>query len=106
MPNFITLSQKTRKLISIPTSPLKPFWLHTDASPYAVGGCLSQRAADGSECPQRSPAISSLPRTQTRWSTIEREAFGVIWGLKKFDFWLFGAQVTAVSDHNPLSLLA
>lgn len=82
----------------------KPFWLYTDASAFAVGACLSQRAADGSERPIAFASHKFSP-TQTRWSTIEREAFGVIWGLKKFDLWLFGAQVTVVSDHNPLSFL-
>lgn len=82
----------------------KPFWLHTDASAVAAGACLSQRAADGSERPIAFASHRFSP-TQARWSTIEREAFAVIWGLGKFDLWLFGAQVTVVSDHNPLSFL-
>lgn len=29
----------------------------------------------------------------------------MMWGLKKFDFWLCGAHVTVVSDHNTLAFL-
>nr|XP_037272753.1 uncharacterized protein LOC119164637 [Rhipicephalus microplus] len=84
--------------------PERPYWLFTDASAVAAGVCLSQRADDGTEMPIAFASHKFSP-TQTRWSTIEREAFAVIWGLKRFDFWLFGAQVTVVSDHNPLAFL-
>lgn len=84
--------------------PSKPYWLFTDASSVAAGVCLSQRAEDGTETPIAFASHKFSP-TQIRWSTIEREAFAVIWGLKKFDFWLFGAPVTVVSDHNPLAFL-
>lgn len=56
----------------------KPFWLHT------VGACLSQHAANGSERPIAFTSYKFSPM-QTRWPTIEQEAFGVIWGWKKFD---------------------
>lgn len=39
------------------------------------------------------------------WSTIEREAYGVIEALKKFDTWIFGAKIGVISDHNPLTFV-
>ena len=39
---------------------------------------------------------------QTKWSTVEREAFCVY----KFDTWIFVAEVQIISDHNPFSYLA
>lgn len=84
--------------------PSKPFWLHADASAFAAGVCLSQRNESGVEVPIAFASHRFSP-TQSRWSTIEREAFAVIWGLKKSDIWFFGAPVTVVSDHNPLSFL-
>ena len=41
--------------------------------------------------------------TQHTWSTIEREAYTAIWALKRFETWLFGAQITVICDHNPLT---
>ena len=40
--------------------------------------------------------------TQSSWSTIEREAFAALVALQKYQNWLFGAQITLYSDHNPL----
>src|SRR6218665_3945763 len=82
----------------------KEFGLSVDASGVAVGCCLFQWSEEGVECPVAF-ASSKLTDTQTRWATIEREAYGVVWALKKFRAWVFLAPVTIFSDHNPLTYL-
>ncbi|XP_070390817.1 uncharacterized protein [Dermacentor albipictus] len=73
--------------------PHQPYWLFTDASATAAGACLAQMSADGEEKPIAFASHRFNP-TQARWSTIEREAFAIVWALKKFDYWLFGAVPT------------
>ncbi|XP_042147303.1 uncharacterized protein LOC121836468 [Ixodes scapularis] len=99
---FKALKQALCEAVSLATpDPGKPYVLYTDASMVAVGACLARIAANGSEIPIALASHRFTP-TQTRWATIEREAFGVIWGLKKFETWVFGTQVNVVTDHNPL----
>src|ERR1043165_1693781 len=43
--------------------------------------------------------------SQMHWSTIEREAFAVIWALKRFRSWIFLSKIIIYSDHNTLSYL-
>jgi len=40
-----------------------------------------------------------------RWSTIEREAYAVIFALKKFRNFVFATKIIIFSDHNPLLYL-
>jgi hypothetical protein len=80
------------------------FGLLVDASAIAVGCCLVQWAEDGIEKPVAFASLK-LSETQSRWATIEREAFAVIWGLQKFRSWIFGSVVYVFSDHNPLSFI-
>lgn len=82
----------------------KQFGLSVDASATAVGCCLFQWSEEGHERPV-SFASSKLSPTQSRWSTIEREAYAVIWGLKRFRSWIFLSKIVIFSDHNPLSFL-
>ena len=76
----------------------------TDASDYAVGACLAQLDDDGREYPIAF-ASSKLSDTQCKWSTIEKESYGIIFALRKFDSFVFGQNIIVYSDHNPLHYL-
>lgn len=75
-----------------------------DASAAAAEACLPQIGDDGVETPIAF-ASHKLTPTQTRWSTIQRKAFTIIWALGKFHNLLYGAKVHVMSDHDALSYL-
>jgi len=81
-----------------------PFCLYTDASQFAVGCCLAQTDNSGAEFPI-AYGSQRLTATQASWSTIEKEAYAVIWAVGRFRTIIFGAPITVYSDHNPLRFL-
>jgi hypothetical protein len=81
----------------------RDFGILVDASLNTVGCCLIQ-IHDGQEYPVAF-ASAKLTDTQSRWSTIEREAYAVVWALKKYRSWLLFSKVFVYSDHNPLKYL-
>lgn len=105
-----SLNMLKSKLIAATEQPLhaiqlgKPFSIHVDASGYAIGAMLTQTDEQGREQPVCF-ASAKFNSTQERWSTIEKEAYAVLWALGKFRHWILGTQVTVYSDHNPLSYL-
>ncbi|GFV00099.1 retrovirus-related Pol polyprotein from transposon opus [Trichonephila clavipes] len=78
--------------------------ISNDSKATAIGACLSQNDEKGKENPIAFFS-KKLTETQTRWATIEREAYAVIEALKRFDSWIFGAEIEVISDHNPLTYL-
>ena len=60
----------------------EPCGILVDASNISVGCCLIQWAQDGLEKPIAF-ASAKLTPTQTCWSTIEREAYAVMFALRK-----------------------
>jgi len=102
---FIRLKQAISAMPSLATPDYsKPFTIHTDASDRCVAAYLSQYAEDGSENFIQFVSCK-LTDTQVRWSTIEKEAFAIIYALKKFDILVYGRKIYLFSDHNPLSYL-
>ena len=83
---------------------LRAFLLYTDASLYAVGCCLAQKDESGDKHPIAYGSHKLTP-TQCNWSTIEREAFAVLWALNRFHDIIFGAHTTVLCDHDPLKYL-
>ena len=73
---------------SVLTIPLDSddFILETDASDTAVGAIVSCKQADNTWAPIEF-ASKALSATERRWPVRDREAFAIIFGLKKFDAW-------------------
>ena len=59
---------------------------------------------DGHEGPLSSGSDKLTP-TQQEWSTNEREAYVVIWTLKRFECLIFCASVNTIFDDNPLKYI-
>ncbi|GFV58399.1 hypothetical protein TNCV_1657611 [Trichonephila clavipes] len=83
--------------------PDKPYTIHSDASQIGIAACLSQKCGD--KCYPIAYASQKLSKTQQSWSTIEREAFAIVWSLKKFEVWVFGTEIEFYTDQNPLPYL-
>ena len=82
----------------------REFIIRCDSSDFAVAASLSQCDTSGGEYPI-SFVSSKLSDVQRRWSTIEKEAYAVIFALRKFDYLVFGRKIVLFSDHNPLAYL-
>lgn len=82
--------------------PKLPLVMATDASPVGVSAVLSHRFPDGTERPIKY-ASQTLSPTQQNYSQIDREAYGVIFGVKKFYRFLFGRHFILQVDNRPLS---
>ena len=78
----------------------KPFWIKTDASGGSIGYVLTQ-FVDNKE---RVIAYGSkkLDATQRRWSTYDREFYGLLIGIRSNSHYLRVKRFSAVTDHRPL----
>ena len=78
-----------------------PYILYTDACGYALGGILCQRDENGIERPLQYISAKFTPG-QRKWATIEKEAYAVVYCLKKLRAYLLGSEFTVFTDHKPL----
>jgi len=74
--------------------------LRTDVSNVGNGAVLLQ-SWDGESFPVAYASKKLLPRQQT-YSVVVRECLAIVWGIQKFQAYLYGRQFVLQTDHQPL----
>ena len=98
----------TQELVSfkllIHYEPQRKLPLSYDASPYGIGAVILHVMDDGSE-KLIAYTSRSLSAAQLNYAQIDKEGLAIVYGVKKFHRYLYGRQITVVSDHRPLQHL-
>ena len=81
----------------------RTFVLRTDASGKSLGACLMQDRGQGLQ--PIAFASKKLNSAEQKYSTIEQECFGVVFGIRKFYPYLYGRDFVVETDHHPLRFL-
>ena len=79
----------------------KPYIVYTDASDDACRAQLSQMHEEA-EFPVAFLS-HTFTDTQQRWSTPEQEAYSIYFAVKKWNYYLQGADIIIRNDHKPLA---
>lgn len=78
-----------------------PITVASDASSYACGAVISHVFPDGTERPIQF-ASQTLTKTQQKYAQIDKEAYAIIFAIKKFYQYLYGRRFILICDHKPL----
>ena len=82
------------------SDPKLPYILITDASEVALGGLLCQKKNDKYRI--IGTTSKCFTPVERRWSTSEREAFAIVYCIRKFEYFLQKVHFTVFTDHRSL----
>ena len=105
---FQTLKDRltSQPILRLP-DPDKPFVLRTDASQQAIGAVLLQADQDDpNELHPVAYASRKLNSAERAYATVEQECLALIWGIQKFQLYLYGKHFTLQCDNQPMMFLA
>ena len=102
---FRTLKERLTSdaIIRLPDQ-TKDFVLRTDACDTGLGAVLLQDH-DGTLFPV-AYGSRKLSKAERNYSVTEKECLGIIFGITKFEKYLYGRKFTLQTDHQPLAYLA
>ena len=80
----------------------KDYVIHCDASKYSYSGILQQTRPGTKELAPVAYFSGNFDKTQVKWNITEKEAYAIYKSVKKFTFYITGAETTVFSDHKPL----
>ena len=82
--------------------PEKQLILACDVSPYGIGAVLSQPSEEGKQLKPIAFASRTLAPAERNYSQLEREGLALVYGVKRYNQYLYGRRFTILSNHKPL----
>jgi cleavage and polyadenylation specificity factor subunit 1 len=86
-------------------NPDLPVRVYTDASEYGIGAYLCQVDEEGEEIPIEFIS-KTLTKSEKKWSTYEKEGYGIFYALRKWETYLKDRRFTLFTDHKNLTYIA
>ena len=80
----------------------KDYVIHCDASKYSYSGILQQTRPGTDELAPVAYFSGNFDKTQVKWNITEKEAYTIYKSVKRFAFYITGAETTVFSDHKLL----
>lgn len=87
----------------------RAFTIYTDASGFGIGSVLAQVQRNVHDNTESEVVIAyaskHLTERESKWPTIEKEAYAIVHAVKHFYAYLYGRKFQVVTDHRPLEWL-